>query len=210
MDNKWTQIPTDEVINATIAALDANNIEAFVVENGEDAKKKFFELVPEGSEIFTNTSTTLDTLGITEVLNNSGKYTSIKNKVMELAKSEPENAIHRKQIGSAMPYATGSVHAITADGHLLIASGSGSQLPGYAYGADHIVWIAGAHKLVKDVNEGIKRIYEHSLPLESARMNKVYNTTTGSNPRRILIFNNENDMNKARTKLIIVKEVLGF
>lgn len=208
--DKWTKIPSDEVINQTVETLGKNNIETFVVETGEQAKKKFLELVPEGSEVFTNTSTTLDTLGINEVLNESGKYVSLKHKVENMPGDTPEQIRERRKAGSAPEYAVGSVHAVTADGHVLIASGSGSQLPGYTYGATNIVWVVGAHKLVENIDDGIKRIYERALPLESERINKVYNTTSGSSPRRILIFNSENDSNKNRTKMIVVKEVLGF
>jgi len=210
MDNKWTQLPSDDRINQIVDALKKNNIETFVVENGEEAKKKFYELVPEKSAVFTNTSTTFDQLGLTEEINNSGKFISLKNEVVKLAKEKPDDGILRKQVGSAMPYAVGSVHAITADGHVVIASGSGSQIPGYAYGADHVVWIASANKLVGDVTEGLKRIYEYILPLEDARMKKVYGPESGSSPRKILIYNAESDYAKDRTKLIIVKEVLGF
>jgi hypothetical protein len=208
--NNYTQIPTDEVINTTVEALAKSNIEAFVVENGEEAKKKFHELVPEGSQVFTNTSTTFDQLGLTSEINDSGKFVSLKNEVVKLAKEKPDDAILRKQVGSAMPYATGSIHAITQDGHVVIASGSGSQIPGYAYGANHIVWIASANKIVENIDEGIKRIYEYILPFEDARMKKMYGPESGSNPRRILIFNSEGDINKDRTKLILVKEPLGF
>lgn len=207
---KYTQIPSDEIINKVIETLATNNIEAFAVENGEEAVKKFFELVPEGSGVFTNTSTTLDQLGLTDEINNSGKFVSLKNEVVKLAKEAPNDTVKRKQVGSVMPYAVGSVHAITQDGHIVMASGSGSQIPGYAYGADHVVWIASANKIVKDIDEGFKRIYEHILPLENARMKKVYGPQSGSDPRKILIVNRESDNNKDRIKLILVKEVLGF
>lgn len=210
MDDKWTKIPDDKTIEATAAALSANNIETFVVDTEEEARKKFFELVPEGVEVFTNTSATLEALGINRELNESGKFISHKNMVTEMPANTKEESRDKRGEGSSPEYAVGSVHAITEDGHVLIASGTGSQLPGYAYGADHVVWVVGAQKLVKNIDEGIKRIYEHSLPLESARLNKVYNTTVGSNPRRILIINSESDMHKNRTKAIIVKEVLGF
>lgn len=208
--NNWTQIPSDEVINAAVTALKANNIEATIVENADEARKNFYELVPEGAEVFTNTSTTLDQLGISKEINDSGRFVSLKNKVMELAKEKPEDTVLRKRIGTAMPYAVGSIQAITSDGHVVIASGSGSQIPGYAYGADHVVWVASANKIVEDVNAGLKRIYDYILPLEDARMKKVYGPESGSKPRKILIFNEDSTHQKGRTHLIIVKEVLGF
>lgn len=206
----WTQIPNDDDINQTVEALAANNIQAIVVENGEEAKKKFLELVPEGSEVFANTSTTLDELGLTQEINGTVKFISIKNKVSQMPANTPDEQIKKRQIGSAMQYSTGSVHAITQDGHVLIASGSGSQLGGYAYGAEHIVWVASANKIVKDVKEGLQRIYEYTLPLEDARMKKVHGPESGSSPRKILIFNSDPAWTPNRTKLILIKEQHGF
>ncbi len=209
MDNYKT-IPTDEIINNVIGELKKNNIEAFVAENKEEAVKKFFELVPGGAEVFTNSSTTLDQLGINEEINGSDKFVSLKNKVIQMKGDTPKDGILKKQIGTAMEYSVGSVHAITDDGHLMFASGSGSQIPGYAYGAEHVVLIASANKIVKDINAGLKRIYDYILPLEDARMKKVYGPEAGSSPRKILIFNSDPAYSPDRTKLILVKEPLGF
>src|SRR6267142_798654 len=57
--------------------------------------------------------------------------------------------------------------AKTKPGSLMIASNSGSQLPSEAYASPHVIFVAGAQKIVKDIDEGFKRIYEHTLPLES-------------------------------------------
>jgi hypothetical protein len=205
MDN-WTKIPPDEVINQTVEALETNGFIVTVVNTKEEAKSRFFELVPQGSEVFTNTSTTLEVLGIEKEINESGKFVSLHNKVSSMPTETPAQKREKKMVGSVPEYAVGSVHAVTLDGRVMMASGSGSQIPGYAYGADHIVWIIGAQKLVRDVDEGLKRIYEYCLPLEDERAKKAYGK--GSAVRKILIFNIEN--RKKRTHAIIVKEVLGF
>src|SRR3989344_6396678 len=200
----WTQIPDNKVIEETAAALAKNNIETFVVETGDEAKKKFFELLPEGSEVMVNYSLTLKDLGIASEVNDSGRYKPLKDVLSKM--DSKIQGVEKRRVGSGMQYACGSAHAVTQDGRVMMTSGSGSQIPGYAYGAEHIIWVIGAHKIVKDIDEGLKRIYEHSWPLENERMKKY----GGSNPRRILTFNNENEGNKERTKEIIVKEVLGF
>ncbi len=205
MDN-WTKIPSKEVIEQTVAALKANNIEAFVVENAEEAKKKVLSIIPEGSEVFPQTSKTLDAIGIPAILNESGKYDSVRTRLNSMDRTTQSREM--RKLGAAPDFAIGSVHALTQDGNAMIASNTGSQLPAYVYGAGVVIWVVGAQKIVKNKEEGNKRIYEHVLPLEAERANKAYNITTGSFVSKLLIVNRE--VNPERIKIIIVKEVLGF
>ena len=104
----------------------------------------------------------------------------------------------------------GSAHALTESGSGLAASLTGSQLPGYAYGAGTLIWIIGSQKIVSTVEEGLRRIEEHVVPLESVRARKAYGLPDAfkSAANKILIFNAE--ANPARVKVIIVKEAIGF
>ncbi len=200
----WNKLPTDEIIEKTKAALNSNGINVEIVNTGEEAKNKVLELIPEGSEVMTATSTTTDQIGLTEELN-SEKYNSTKK---ELSKLNRETD-HRKmqQIGAAPEYIVGSIHAVTQDGKVIIASNSGSQLPGYVYGADHVIWVVSAKKITTNLDDGIKRIYEHVLPLEADRARKAYGAP-GSYVSKLLIINRE--VKQDRINLIFVKEDLGF
>ena len=200
----YDTIPSDEIIQKTVAALKANGIEAFVVNNKEEAKAKLLEIIPAGVEITTNNSTTMDQIGATQEIRDSGKYNSVRTILLNKDATPKEKAI----AGATADWATGSVHAITEDGSLMIASMTGSQLPSEAYASPNVVLVAGAHKIVKNRDEGFKRIYDYVLPLESDRANKAYNMTTGSFVAKLLIINRE--INPNRMKMIIVKEVLGF
>ncbi len=202
----FTQLAEKNALDTTVKALEKNGFKVLVAENSEEAKKLFFETVPKGASVMNNTSRTLKDTGIQDILENSGDYDSVHKKVLAMDKEKDGRRIN--ELRSVVDWAAGSFHAVTQDGHIMIASGSGSQIPGYAYGANHVVFVAGTHKVVKDLDEGLERIYNHSLPLESERINQVYNTTAGSNPRRILIMNTE--ANPERTTVILVKEVLGF
>ena len=79
-----------------------------------------------------------------------------------------------KAIRGQPDYALGSVHAITRDGTLVIASASGSQLASYAWGAANVIFVAGAQKLVPTLQAAHERIYQHSLKLEDARAQAAY------------------------------------
>ncbi|MEK7168567.1 MAG: LUD domain-containing protein [Patescibacteria group bacterium] len=203
--NKWIDPVAKKTILETIEALKKNNFNAIFVETAEEAKAKFFEILPYGAPVLNNASVTLDTSGISKEINESGKYDSIKNKLSSMNRETSNREM--QQIGSAPEWAVGSVHAITKDGHVLIASRSGSQIPGYAFGSDHIIWVVGAQKLVDNIDEGIKRIYEHSLPLESKRVQKAYGMEH-SDVSKILIFNQELSLD--RTTIIIVNQAIGY
>ncbi len=201
----WNTIPEQSIIEKTIQSLKANGIEAMVVNTGDEAKKKVLELIPEGSEVMTNTSVTADTIGLSESINESGKYSAVKPKLYALDPKTQKR--EQKKLGAAPDYAVGSVHAVTEDGKVLIASNTGSQLPGYAYGSDHVIWVVGAQKIVKDINDGFKRISDYTLALESERARKAYGTD-GSNISKMLIVNKE--VTPGRITVIFIKEVLGF
>ena len=201
---KWNQLANQKMIEETMAALKSNGINAHVVENRETAKKKVLELLPEGAEVMTMTSMTLEAINLDKEINESGKYTSIRNNLM--AMNRETQLQEMKTLGAVHEWVIGSVHAVTQDGHLLIASNSGSQLGSYAYGAANVIWVVGTQKIVKNMEEGIRRIYEHSFPLEDERARKAYGMPSGVS--KILIFNKE--IVPGRTAVIFVKERLGF
>lgn len=203
--SKWTTLADRKTIEKTIKALKKNNIDAYLVETKEEAKNKFFEILPEGAEVLNNTSATLDAIGVTKEIMESGKYNSVKKKQMLMDRKTKRKEIQK--LSTTPEWAVGSVHAITDDGQILIASNTGSQLSGYAYGADHIIWVVGAQKIVKNTDDGIKRIYEHSLLMENERVKVAYGMPE-SHVRRILIL--ENEAIFGRTTVIFVNQVLGF
>ncbi len=202
--DRWNQLASESSIEKAVSSLKVNGIEAVVVENGENAKKKILEIIPEGSEVMNMTSVTLDAIGVSREITESGRFKPVRNKLISM--DSKTQGLEMKKLGSAPEWVVGSVHAVTEDGKVLVASASGSQLPAYAYGASKVVWVAGTQKIVKNMEEGIKRIYEHSLPLEDQRARKAYGI--GSSVNKILIFNKE--FVPERVILILVKEELGF
>jgi L-lactate utilization protein LutC len=100
----------------------------------------------------------------------------------------------------------GSVAAVTETGSLVIASGSGSQLPAYAGGAARRIWIVGAHKVVPDLTTALRRVEDHCLPLESARTRVAYGWPSAVS--RLLILNLE--PYPGRGTVLLLREAIGF
>src|SRR5512142_3367766 len=203
-DGGFGEVASDKRIERTAKALEANGIHTLIAENGEEAKRMFFELLPEGSEIFLGASVTLEELGIKEVIDKSGKYDALRPKMMAMNRETQAREI--RKMGGTPDYAAGSVHAVTEDGHVLIASKTGSQLGPYASGAGKVIWVVGAQKLVKDVADGLQRIEEYCVPREEQHMQDLYKVSTDLN--KILIVNRE--MRPGRSTMIIVKEKIGY
>lgn len=201
---KWDKLASDAEIQTTIKALKANGIDAVVVENGEDARKKVLDILPKGAEVMGMSSTTLDTINVSKEISESEKFNSVRKKLMSMDRDTQGSEM--RKLGAAPEWTVGSVHAVTEDGKVLIASASGSQLPAYAYGSGHVIWVVGTQKIVENLDEGLKRIYEYTFPLEDERAKKAYGVGSGVN--KILIVNRENIA--GRVTIIFVKEKLGF
>jgi hypothetical protein len=202
LDQKWQQLASDNVIEKVIANLITNNFSAEVVENKEQAKKRFFEILPENAQVMNYTSQTLEISGIAKEILESGRYNSIRKAWENFT---PEQAKQKKYMGAVPDWGVGSVHAITEQGQILVASGSGSQIPAYVYGASKIIWVVGTQKIVADIEQGRKRLEEYCWPLESNRTEKAHGYK--SNLNKILQINKDS---KDRIHTILVKENLGF
>lgn len=191
-------------IEKTIKALLENGIEAEYVDSGKEAKEKVLLLLPEGAEVMDMSSETLKEIGLIEEIQEFGRYDSVKKKLMTMDRKTQGRQM--QMLGAAPEWSVGSVHAVTEDGKVVVASNTGSQLPAYAYGAQNVIWVVGAQKITRDLDDAMKRVYDYVLPLESERMKKLYGML--SNVSKILIINRE--IAPGRLKMIIVGEKLGF
>jgi acyl-CoA hydrolase len=169
---RFTALPDDQTLAATVVALEEHGFSVEVVDDLDAARQAVLTRIPRGSSVMTNTSVTLAETGIADAINEGGAYESARNKMFAL--DFATQAQEMKAIGGQPDYALGSVHAITRDGTLVIASASGSQLASYAWGAANVIFVAGAQKLVPAIEAARERIYQHSLKLEDARAQAAY------------------------------------
>lgn len=197
------QLASDQDIQTTAEALRTNGFTVHIAENGEQAKKQFLSSIPDGAEVMTMTSMTLETLGIPQELNESGRYTSVRAQLNRMTKDQTRE---KRKLAAAPDWVVGSVHAITHNGHVFIASNTGSQMAAEVYTGGTVIWVVGTQKIVPNDEQAMKRIYQYSFPLEKERAKKAYGID--SNVSKVLIINKE--VNPERAIIILVKEKLGF
>jgi hypothetical protein len=187
----------------TTAALVARGFDAMVAVDIDDARRLVMELVPEGAEVHSALSETLREIGVTQIIDDSGRYDSIRKRL--LAMDRATQGREMRKLAAAPDFVIGSVHAITDDGILLVGSGSGSQIGPYAYAAGKVILVAGHQKLVRDLEEGRRRLMGYSLPREHLRMQSV--GRAGSLVAKTLTIEREF---AGRTRVILVPAMLGF
>ena len=203
-NQKFSKLASDKTIEKTVEALERNGIKAIVVGNSGQAKKEALDMMPAGAEVFTATSQTTEVVSLAKEINESGEYNSVRNKLMAMDRNTKGREMAK--LGASPEFVVGSVHAVTEDGQLLIASATGSQLSAEAYSAEKVIFLVGTQKIVKDLQEGLKRIQEYSYPLEDIRAQKAYGIRSGVN--KILVINKE--MTPRRITVILIKKNLGF
>ncbi|HEV2415814.1 MAG TPA: LUD domain-containing protein [Candidatus Dormibacteraeota bacterium] len=202
--SEFTTLASDERIAAAAAALERNGIRTLLAATGAEARGLVGSLLVDGAEVYNNTSRTLEAIGVADDIERSGRYQPLR---LRLYRMDREMQRRELRILAASPdYVVGSVHALTEDGSLLIASASGSQLGPLVSGAGQAILVIGAQKIVRDVAAGMRRIYEYCYPLEDARARKAYGVPSGVN--NILVINKV--IAPDRIAAIIVKERLGF
>ena len=201
--DRFTSLPDDQALAATVVALEEHGFSVEVVDDRDAARAAVLARIPAGSSVMTNTSVTLDQTGIADAINDGGPYESARNKMLAL--DFATQAQQMKAIGGQPGYALGSVHAITRDGTLVIASASGSQLASYAWGAANVIFVAGAQKLVPTLQAAHERIYQHSLKLEDARAQAAYGQH--SQVGKILEIHQELP---GRIHIVLIRQPVGF
>ncbi len=202
-DHEFTRLATDEQVARTARALEANGMHTIVLESGEEARACVMEMIPAGAYVHNPPSRTLEQIGVKGDIESSTGIENSRARTRTLNKKTQQREL-RKQYSSP-DVVVGSVHAITENGQVLIASATGSQLAAAVFGADKVIWVVGIQKLVPSLEDGLRRINQYSLPLEDARTREVYNQPSAAN--KVLVVNGEYP---GRITVVLVKQNLGF
>ncbi len=200
----FTEPATAPRLERAAAALRANTFSVEILDDAAAARSRIKDLIPEGASVFTGASETLRLSGIEEDINASGRYDAIRTRGQSMDRATQLAEIWR--LMSSPDVIVGSVHAVTETGSLVIASASGSQLPGYAGGSLRAIWVVGAQKVVPDLSTALRRVEEHCLPLETDRAMQMYGGPSAVN--RLLVLNAE--LEPGRGTVLLLREAIGF
>lgn len=198
-------IVPEATLEKTVEALKARNVNVIVVNTKEEALETVKGLIPAQAPVMTGSSTTLQDIGFVDLLK-SGNHSwhNVKDAIMAETDQEKQAQLRKESVSA--DYFLGSVHAITEEGELVVASASGSQIPSYAFTSQNVIWVAGAHKIVPTLSDAFTRVKDYVFPKEDARMKAT--GAPGSVFGMWWIF--DRNIMPRKLTMVLVKEVLGF
>lgn len=178
-------------------------------------KDEAFELsktyVKSGMKIGLGGSVTVDQIGLLGYLTNKEDIT-LHNQY-ETGITMDENKERRRQGLVSDLFVTG-INALTKDGKIVNADGSGNRVAAFCFGPKKILAIVGVNKIVDNVEDGFKRVMEVAAIKNIDRMNQK-SIEMGKEPRQnINTIANKFTWVKADEKdrivIILVDEELGY
>ena len=208
------------LLKATSKNLEKNNIKTFICNNKEEVTELVKKLLPKGCTVANGGSESLKQCGVIDLLK-SGDYNFI-----DRAQSDPKEACIKAF--SADVYFCSS-NAITENGELYNVDGNSNRIAAIAYGPDSVIMVVGYNKIVKNIDEAIKRVKTLCAPENCERLNiNTYCRSKG----QCMSYTNENpyicdgcnsdtriccnylisarQRHKDRIKVILVPEKLGY
>ncbi len=201
-----TRAPSTQVdpVERVAAALRSHNIEAVVVDTGDQARDLVLELIPAGAEVHSGKSRTLEQIGLYDELMTSGRYDAIRPRLAAMDRATQGREI--RKMTSAPDFMLGSVAAVTEAGALVSASATGSQLGAYAAGAGRLILVVGSQKIVPDLDAALRRIDEVVFPWENEQVRTRLGVDTAL--EKVLVMYGE--WGAGRTTVVLVREPVGI
>ena len=186
------------------ANLRERNFEVLIVDTAAEAKAAVMARLPEGAEVSSGKSKTLEDAGIFKELMESDRYDFIRRRTMKMDRQTQGREI--RKLSSAPDFMLGSVQAVTRAGQLVVASASGSQIGPYSAGAGTLILVVGSQKIVPDLETALRRLREYVMPYEDMRLREQMGV--GTKLARVLII--ERDYNPGRTTIVLVRDPIGM
>jgi hypothetical protein len=201
---RFTTAASEQTLQGVAKALIERNLTALIVDTPADARRAVLEMIPDGAEVHSGKSKTLEDAGLFSAFQDSGRYDFVRTRMFAMDRATQGREI-RKLI-AAPDYMVNSAQAITEAGVIAVASASASQIGPLASGAGRVIYVVGSQKIVPDVAAAYERILDHVLPYEDARVFEAMGVH--SFLARVLLV--EREWQADRTTVVLVREPVGI
>ena len=195
-----------------LAVLKSCGYDAYFVKDKAEALSLAKSYIKPNMSVGLGGSESVKEIGLLDFLLENKEITL--NNQYEAGISMEENIKRRKQ-GLISDIFVTSTNAITKDGKLVNADGSGNRVAALSYGPTNVLLIVGINKIVDSLEDGFKRVMDVAATKNIDRMNKKA-ISFGKEPK----YNLDNIARKftwikaddeiGRIIIILVDEELGY
>ena len=208
---KWVN---ERRIEKTIKNLEKNNIKGYYAKSNDELINIIKDIAKEGEMVSVGGSITLFETNVRDLLR-SGRYNFLDRYEENLTSADMKE-IYRKTFYADTYFS--SVNAITEEAEIFNVDGNGNRVAAMLYGPDKVILVVGANKIVKNIDEAVKRNKAVSGPANAKRLNtdtpcsKVgYCMDCKSNDRICCEYTVIKRQRTAdRMNVIFINDVLGF
>ena len=170
----------EKLATTVVKSLNRRYINAQYASSKEEALSMVMDMIPEGATVGTADSVTLLQVGVFSRLKKRGCNEIInpfiRNDEGHLVFDEEERVSLMRRVFFSDVYVIGT-NAVTLDGKLVNTDGRGNRVAAMIFGPKKVIIVVGANKIVKSVDEALKRIHEVCAPMNASRHATKYHSS---------------------------------
>lgn len=151
-------------IEKALKNLEENGFKPFFVNTSEEVVPLIKTLISKGESVSNGGSQTLKQCGVMQLLN-SGDYDFIDRTGLE---GEELRQAYVRAFGCDTYFC--SSNAVTENGELYNVDGNSNRVACIVYGPKQVIMVVGINKIVKNIDEAIKRVKECAAPPNTNRL----------------------------------------
>lgn len=156
----------EDRIRRTMAALEKNNIKPYYAETRGELRDIVRSLVKNDRLITAGGSVTLEESGVKQFLMTEFKGIYL-DRSEGVTPEEVEDILHKAFVSDTF---FASSNAVTEEGELYNVDGRGNRVSAMIYGPKQVVLIVGVNKIVKDMDEAVRRVEQVAAPKNTKRL----------------------------------------
>lgn len=153
-------------MKTVVENLRKNNMEVVLLSRKEDVVPFLKEQLKEGATVAVGGSKSLDEAKVLPLLR-SGAYQFLDRYTEGLTRPEIEE-IFKKSFFADVYIA--SANAITEQGEIYNVDGNGNRVAAMLFGPEKVYLVVGKNKIVKNLDEAVKRVRTVAAPLNTKRL----------------------------------------
>lgn len=162
-------------INTVIKNLEKRNIKGYYCDTKEEAAELVLSMIADHSVVSWGGSATINATGIKKML---------ESRAVELidpyGTADPAESLERRRKSLLADYFLMSSNAVTMEGELVNIDGISNRVAALCFGPKKVIIVAGANKIVSDVEHAMARVKTDAAIPNNVRLNrKTPCTVTG-------------------------------